>query len=94
MLDDIQDGKVGTVIVKDYKFKKFLCAAALGMTPEKHWEGEEDANGGYIVVKPDGNVVCYHIYNRTDFEQYLYDYTRFDTPSTSRYEYTTDLLTS
>ena len=71
----------------EYKFKKFLCAAALGMTPEKHWEGEEDANGGYIVVKPDGNVVCYHIYNRTDFEQYLYDYTRFDTPSTSRYEY-------
>lgn len=45
------------------------------MTPERHWEGEEDANGGYIVVKQDGSVVCYHIYNRTDFEQYLYDYT-------------------
>ena len=71
----------------EYKFKKFLCAAALGMTPEKHWEGEEDANGGYIVVKQDGSVVCYHIYNRTDFEQYLYDYTCFDSPSTTRYEY-------
>lgn len=71
----------------EYKFKKFLCAAALGMTPEKHWEGQEDANGGYIVVKQDGNVVCYHIYNRTDFEQYLYDYTCFDSPSTTRYEY-------
>ena len=70
-----------------YKFKKFLCACALGMTPEKNWEGTEDANGGYIVVKRDGSVVCYHIYNRTDFEQYLYDYTCFDTPSTSRYEY-------
>lgn len=71
----------------EYKFKKFLCAAALGMTPERHWEGEEDANGGYIVVKQDGSVVCYHIYNRTDFEQYLYDYTCFDSPSTTRYEY-------
>lgn len=71
----------------EYKFKKFLCAAALGMTPEKHWEGEEDANGGYIVVKQDGSVVCYHIYNRSDFEQYLYDYTCFDSPSTTRYDY-------
>ncbi len=71
----------------EYKFKKFLCAAALGMTPERHWEGQEDANGGYIVVKQDGSVVCYHIYNRTDFEQYLFDYTCFDTPSTSRYDY-------
>ena len=70
-----------------YKIKKLLCACALGMTPEKHWEGAEDANGGYIVVKRDGSVVCFHIYNRTDFEQYLYDYTCFDTPSTSRYEY-------
>lgn len=71
----------------EYKMKKLLCACALGMTPEKHWEGAEDANGGYIVVKRDGSVVCYHIYNRTDFEQYLYDYTCFDTPSTTRYEY-------
>ena len=70
-----------------YKIKKLLCACALGMTPEKHWEGAEVANGGYIVVKRDGSVVCFHIYNRTDFEQYLYDYTCFDTPSTSRYEY-------
>lgn len=71
----------------EYKIKKFLCACALGMTPEKHWEGSEDANGGYIVVKNDGNVVCYHLYNRTEFEQYLFDYTCFDTPSTSRYDY-------
>ena len=71
----------------EYKMKKFLCACALGMTPEKNWEGEEDANGGYIVVKQDGSVVCYHLYNRMEFEQYLYDYTCFDTPSTSRYDY-------
>ena len=46
----------------EYKVKKLLCACALGMTPEKNWEGAEDANGGYIVVKRDGSVVCYHIY--------------------------------
>ncbi len=71
----------------NYKFKKFLAAMALGMTPEKDWEGKEDANGGYIVVKKDGNVVCYHIYNRNDFEQYLFDYTFFDRASTSRHNF-------
>ena len=71
----------------EYKIKKLLCACALGMTPEKLWDGSEDANGGYIVVKNNGSVVCYHLYNRTDFEQYLYDYTVFDSPSTSRHKY-------
>ena len=76
-------------IMYEYKFKKFLCACALGMTPGRRWEGEEDANGGYIVVKNDGSVVCYHIYNRTEFEQYLYDYTFFERASGSRHNYMT-----
>ncbi len=71
----------------EYKMKKFLCACALGMTPEKEWEGKEDATGGYIVVKHDGSVLCYNLYNRNEFEQYLFDYTYFDSSSTSRYAY-------
>lgn len=71
-----------------YKFKKLLCAWALGLTPERtDWTGIEDANGGYITVKSDGSIVCYHLYNRADFEQYLFDYTYFDKPSTSKYNY-------
>ena len=71
-----------------YKFKKLLCAWALGLTPERtDWMGAEDANGGYITVKRDGSVVCYHLYNRTDFENYLFEYTYFDKPSTSTYHY-------
>ena len=71
-----------------YKFKKLLAAWALGLTPERtDWLGTEDANGGYITVKADGDVVCYHLYNRTDFENYLFDYTYFDKPSTSKYHY-------
>lgn len=71
----------------EYKIKKLLCACALGMTPEKKWEGEEDANGGYIVVKEDGSVVCYHIYNRADFEKYLLNETIFETASTTRHNF-------
>lgn len=71
-----------------YKVKKLLSAWALGMTPERtDWLGSEDANGGYITVKRDGSVVCYHLYNRTDFESYLYNYTTFDRPSTSKHHY-------
>ena len=69
-----------------YKIKKFLAAVALGMKPATPWDGAEDANGGYIVVKED-EVLCYHIYNRNDFEDYLFKNTRLDTPSTTRYEF-------
>lgn len=68
-----------------YKFKKLLSACALGMTPtDESWKGVEDANGGYITVKRDGEVVCYYLYQREEFESYLFHKTHFDTPSTSR----------
>ena len=69
----------------EYKFKKLLAAFALGMTPtDSDWKGVEDANGGYITVKRDGEVVCYYLYQREEFENYLFAKTHFDTPSTSR----------
>lgn len=68
-----------------YKFKKLLAAFALGMTPtDESWKGVEDANGGYITVKRDGEIVCYYLYQREAFENYLFNKTHFDTPSTSR----------
>lgn len=70
-----------------YKFKKFLCAIALGMVPSKIWDGIDEANGGYIVVKKDGDVVAYYIYNRNAFEQYLLNTTKLEAASTSRHDY-------
>lgn len=78
-----------SIEIYKYKMKQFLCACALGLTPEKTWEGGEDANGGYITVKRDGSVVCYHIYNRVEFLDYLYNYTYFDKGSSSRHNYMT-----
>ncbi len=69
----------------EYKIKKLLAAVALGMKPATPWNGKEDATGGYIIVKNDGEVLCYHIYNRDDFEEYLFRNTKLDTPSTTRY---------
>lgn len=71
----------------EYKIKNFLDAVALGMVPSKPWDGFSKAHGGYIVVKENGDVVCYHLYNRDEFRSYLYENTKFDAPSTTRYGY-------
>ncbi|MDD4282986.1 MAG: HpaII family restriction endonuclease [Bacilli bacterium] len=70
-----------------YKFKKFITETALGMLPSRPWTGRVEATGGYIVVREDGEVLCYHLYNRNEFEDYLLNNTKFDTPSTSRHEF-------
>ena len=70
-----------------YKVKKLLCAAALGMTPGTEWDGLDNASGGYIIIKKDGDIVCYHLYNRNFFEEYLYRKTQFDRPSATRHDY-------
>ncbi len=68
-----------------YKVKQFLLAFALGVTCSTPWYGNFHANGGYIVVKEDGEIVCYHFFDRNDLEDYLFLNTRFETPSTSRH---------
>ena len=70
----------------EYKFKEFLCAVALGMKPATVWDGKDEANGGYIVIKRDGDIVAYHLYNRDFFKEYLYKETKFDKPD-SRINY-------
>ena len=77
----------GDSVIYEYKFKKFLCSYALGMKPAKVWDGLDEANGGYIIVKEDGEVLAYHIYNRNFFEQYLLDNSVMEKASTSRHEY-------
>ena len=68
-----------------YKMKKLLCAIALGFQPAKSWDGTDEANGGYIVVTSSGDVVAYHIYNRSHFEDYLLESTKFERGSTGRH---------
>ncbi len=69
----------------EYKIKRFLTDIALGMTPATVWTGQYDATGGYLVVKEDGEILCYHIYNKNEFENYLYSNTKLETASSSRH---------
>lgn len=68
------------------------------MVPSKVWTGTFDATGGYLIVKDNGDILCYHIYNRNEFEDYLLNNTKLETASSSRhgfgfiYKHDKDLL--
>ena len=70
-----------------YKIKHLLTSTALGMMPATAWNGQFDANGGYLVVKRDGEILCYHFYDRNRFEDYLFSNAYLERSSTSRHEY-------
>ena len=70
-----------------YKVKHLLTSAALGMMPATAWDGRLDANGGYLVVKGDGDILCYHFYDRNRFEDYLFSNAYLERSCTSRHNY-------
>ena len=69
-----------------YKIKSLMVCTALGMLPATTWNGRYEATGGYIVVKKDGDVICFHIYDRNLLEDYLFHNTKFETPKNERYQ--------
>lgn len=69
-----------------YKVKQLLVNIALGMMPATVWTGNYTANGGYIIIKENGEIICYHIYDKNRFENYLFNNIKFDTPSLSRHK--------
>jgi hypothetical protein len=71
----------------EHKVKRFLTDIALGLKPGTPFRGKYEATGGYLIVKEDGDVICYHIYDKNQFEDYLFNNTRLDTPSTTRHEF-------
>lgn len=71
----------------EYKIKRFLTDVALGMMPSKVWAGRYDATGGYLIIKENGDVLCYHLYNKNLFEDYLFENTKLDTASSSKHDF-------
>lgn len=69
------------------KVRNFLKIIALGMVPQSEWNDRLSSYGGYIVVREDGVLVCYHLYNEDAFKDYLFENTKLDTPSTRRHKF-------
>lgn len=73
----------------EYKMKQYLFAVALGVTPSKEWFGRYEANGGYLIVKANGEIGIYHLINLNEFQDYLFYNTKLETASTERHEFGT-----
>ncbi len=69
------------------KVRNLLMASFTGMMPGTVWNGTDAVHGGYIVVRRDGSIVCYHLYNRDKFESYLFNRTYLETGSATRHRY-------
>lgn len=73
----------------EFKIKLFLRAAALGMVPNKEWDGLNKATGGCLIVKQNGEVACYRMFDFDALQEYLFRNTKFDTPSSTRHKFGT-----
>ncbi len=71
--------------VKIQKVKKFLSAASMGLKAATEWSGYPEDFGGMLLVKKDGEVLFYYLYNMKKFEEYLFNHLRFETPLASRH---------
>jgi type II restriction enzyme len=67
--------------------KKFLTDYALGMRASEIWTRDYQATGGYLIIKEDGELICYHFYFTKNFEDYLFNNTKFETPDPKRHKF-------
>lgn len=65
--------------------KRFLTDYALGMRAAEVWKRDYQATGGYLIVRSDGELICYHFYFAKNFEDYLFNNTKLETPDPKRH---------
>ena len=53
----------------------------------KLWSRKYDANGSYLVVKKDGEILCYHFYDQNRFEDFLFKNAYLERGKTRRHGY-------
>ncbi|MCL2046813.1 MAG: HpaII family restriction endonuclease [Oscillospiraceae bacterium] len=69
------------------KFSDLLYNMFTGMRLGASWDGKSSVNGGYIVMKDDGDVLAYHSCITDEFKEFLLNRLGFESPSASRHEY-------
>jgi len=67
-------------LMYELMMKKFLTDYALGMRAADVWQRDYQATGGYLIVRDDGELICYHFYFAKNFEDYLFNNTKLETP--------------
>lgn len=80
-LTDLVDNDVIRIRVTD-----FLKAVLLGMFSSKPWDGKYNCNG-LLVIRPQGDLLLYHVIKDNDLKDYLFKNTRLDTASSTRHRF-------
>lgn len=73
--------------MKIKKIKKFLSATSMGLKAATEWTGYPEEFGGLLLVKRNGDVLFYYLYNMKKFEEYLFNNLRFETPDASKHDF-------
>lgn len=68
------------------KIALLLMSAFTGMRPGAQWDGRQKVNGGYIVVKNNGDVVAFHSTIADEFKDFLIAKILMESPSHSRHK--------
>ena len=68
------------------KIAHFLLCIFTGMRLGSPWNGRQEVNGGYIVVKNNGDVVAFHSTIADEFKDFLVAKMRMESPSHSRHK--------
>lgn len=68
------------------KVATFLYNSFTGMRLGTHWNGRTEVNGGYIVVKHNGDVVAYHSTIADEFKDFLMNRLTMEGPSHKRHK--------
>lgn len=82
--------KIGDVSIYENKIKDFLFSSALGMFPDKAWDGLRSVDGGLIVINPRGELGTFYIVRKkylAFFREYLFQHCYLDTASTTRHKF-------
>lgn len=58
-----------------------------GMRLGTSWNGKSSVNGGYIVVKGDGDIVAYHTCIVDEFKDFLLNKLGFETLGATRHKF-------
>lgn len=77
--DDLKDTYRG-------KIAHLLLCTFTGMRLGSKWDGRQQVNGGYIVVKNDGDVVAFHSTIADEFKDFLFAKMTMESPSHSRHK--------
>lgn len=68
------------------KIAQLLMCTFTGMRLGTPWNGRQEVNGGYIVVKNDGDVVAFHSTIADEFKDFLVAKMLMESPSHSRHK--------